>query len=365
MIFDILSTAGHEQVVYCHNPDAGLRAIIALHNTTLGPALGGVRMRPYASEADALADVLRLSRTMTYKNAMAGLNVGGGKAVIFGNPKTDKTEVLFRAFGRYVDALGGRYITAEDVGTDVTDMEHVYLESAYVTGVHQAHGGSGDPAPFTAYGALQGMRATCARRLGHEDLSRLRIAVQGLGHIGMELVKLLRDHGATLLVSDLDPARVQRAVNEYGAIAVEPAQMMEVQADLFAPCALEGGLDVDSVARLQVSMVCGTANNQLADEAAGAALAARGILYAPDYVVNAGGVMNVSLEIDGYNRERAMRLIRTINTNLCKVFDHAERNGVSPQQAADQIALARINAIGKLKMPLGRATPRMSRLRGE
>jgi leucine dehydrogenase len=365
MIFDILSTAGHEQVVYCHNPDAGLRAIIALHNTTLGPALGGVRMRPYASEAEALADVLRLSRTMTYKNAMAGLNVGGGKAVIFGNPKTDKTEVLFRAFGRYVDAMGGRYITAEDVGTDVTDMEHVYLESAYVTGVHQAHGGSGDPAPFTAYGALQGMRATSARRLGHEDLSRLRIAVQGLGHIGMELVKLLRDHGATLLVSDLDPARVQRAVTEFGATAVDPAQMMDVQADLLAPCALEGGLDTDCVARLQVQMVCGTANNQLADEAAGAALAARGILYAPDYVVNAGGVMNVSLEIDGYNRERAMRLIRSINTNLGKVFDHAERTGMTPQQAADQIALARINAIGKLKLPLGRATPRMSRLRGE
>jgi len=365
MIFDILSSAGHEQVVFCHNPDAGLRAIIALHNTTLGPALGGVRMRPYASEADALADVLSLSRTMTYKNAMAGLNVGGGKAVIIGDPRGDKTEVLFRAFGRYVDALGGRYITAEDVGTDVTDMEHIYLESAYVTGVHQAHGGSGDPAPFTAYGALQGMRATSARCLGHEDLSRLRIAVQGLGHIGMELVKLLRDHGATLVVSDLDPARVQRAVNDYGATAVAPEQLLDTPADLLAPCGNERALDVDNVARLQVRMVCGTANNQLADERAGQLLMERGILYAPDYVVNAGGVMNVSLELDGYNRERAMRLIRSIQTNLGKVFDLSQSQGCTPQQAADRIAEQRLAAIGKLKLPLGRATPRMHRLRGE
>ena len=365
MIFDLLSTAGHEQVVFCHNPDAGLRAIIALHNTTLGPALGGVRMRPYADEAEALADVLRLSRTMTYKNAMAGLNVGGGKAVIIGDPKRDKTEVLFRAFGRYVDALGGRYITAEDMGTDVTDMEHIYLESAFVTGVHQAHGGSGDPAPFTAYGALQAIRATSARRLGHEDLSRLRITVQGLGHIGMELVKLLRDHGATLLVSDLDPKRVQRAVDDYGARAVDPEQVLDAEVDVFSPCAVEGSLTTDVVSRLRASMVVGTANNQLGDAQAGSVMASRGILYAPDYVVNAGGVMNVSLELDGYNRERAMRLIRTIGANLGKVFDLAERQDCTPQQAADRIAEDRIAAIGKLKLPLGRATPRMSRLRGE
>ena len=365
MIFDILSTAGHEQVVFCHNPDAGLRAIIALHNTTLGPALGGVRMRPYASEADALDDVLRLSRTMTYKNAMAGLNVGGGKAVIIGDPKTDKTEVLFRAFGRYVDALGGRYITAEDMGTDVTDMEHIYLESAYVTGVHQAHGGSGDPAPFTAYGALQAIRATSARRLGHEDLSRLRIAVQGLGHIGMELVKLLRDHGATLLVSDLDPGRMQRAVNEFGATAVAPEQLLQTPADLFAPCGNEAAIDETIAASLPVAMLCGTANNQLASARAGQVLAERGVLYAPDYVVNAGGVMNVSLELDGYNRERAMRLIRSIHGNLTRVFERAERDGCTPGEAADRIAERRLADIGKLKLPLGRATPRMSRLRGE
>lgn len=365
MIFDLLSTAGHEQVVFCHNPDAGLRAIIALHNTTLGPALGGVRMRPYATEAEALADVLRLSRTMTYKNAMAGLNVGGGKAVIIGDPRCDKSEVLFRAFGRYVDALSGRYITAEDMGTDVTDMEHIYLESAFVTGVHQAHGGSGDPAPFTAYGALQAIRATSQRRLGHDDLSRLHIAVQGLGHIGKELVKLLRDHGATLLVSDLDPARVQHVVEQYGASALSPDQLLDAEVDVFSPCAVEGALTCEVASRLQASMVVGTANNQLGDEGAGALLAERGILYAPDYVVNAGGVMNVSLELDGYNRERAMRLIRTININLGKVFDLAERSGCTPQLAADRIAEERIAAIGKLKLPMGRAIPRMSRLRGE
>src|SRR5690606_8960910 len=225
MLFETLATTGHEQVVFCHNPAAGLRAIIALHDTTLGPALGGVRMRPYASTDEALTDVLRLSRTMTYKNALAGLNVGGGKAVIIGDPRTDKTEVLFRAFGRHVDALGGRYITAEDMGTDVNDMENIYLETGFVTGVHQAHGGSGDPAPFTAYGALQALTAALQARLGHEDVGRTSIAVQGLGHIGMELVKLLRDRGAKLFVTDLDQARVERAVSEYGAEAVRPDEI--------------------------------------------------------------------------------------------------------------------------------------------
>ena len=339
MLFETLATSGHEQVVFCNNPDVGLKAIIAIHSTVLGPALGGVRMRHYADEADAVRDVLRLSRTMTYKNALAGLNIGGGKAVILGDPKTDKTEALFRAFGRAVDALGGRYITAEDVGTDVNDMELVYLETEYVTGVHQVHGGSGDPAPFTAYGTLQALMASLQRKLGHEEIGKTSIAVQGLGHIGMELVKLLRERGAKLFVTDLDPARVEYAVSEYGVEVVGVDEIYDVAADVFAPCAMEGAL--------------------------GDVLHRRGILFAPDYAVNAGGVMNVSLEIDGYNRERAMRLIRSIYHNVAKIFDLSERENISPQYAADRIAEARLSAIGKLKLPMGRSAPRMGHLRGE
>jgi leucine dehydrogenase len=365
MLFETLATSGHEQVVFCHNRDAGLKAIIAIHNTTLGPALGGVRMRPYANSDDALRDVLRLSRTMTYKNALAGLNVGGGKAVIIGDPRTDKSEVLFRAFGRQVEALGGRYITAEDVGSDVNDMEQIYLETGYVTGVHQVHGGSGDPAPFTAYGALQALMASINRKFGHEEVGKVSIAVQGLGHIGMELVKLLRERGAKLYVTDLDPVLVQRAVTEYGCEAIKPDAIYDVAADVFAPCAMEGAIGMEELDRLKAKVVCGTANNQLASHAVGDELHRRGVLWAPDYAVNAGGVMNVSLEIDGYNRERAMRLIRSIYHNLGRIFDQSERDGVSPQRAADRIAETRIEAIGKLKMPLGRAAPRMSRLRGE
>jgi len=365
MLFETLATSGHEQVVFCHNPDAGLKAIIAMHSTVLGPALGGVRMRHYANEADALRDVLRLSRTMTYKNALAGLNVGGGKAVIIGDPKVDKSEALFRSFGRHVDALAGRYITAEDVGTDVNDMEQIYLETEFVTGVHQVHGGSGDPAPFTAYGTLQGLMAAMQRKFGHEEVGKARIAVQGLGHIGMELVKLLRERGAKLIVSDLDPALVDRAVSEYGAEAVACDEIHGVDADVFAPCAMEGSIDETTIDRLKAKIVCGSANNQLASHAIGDELHRRGILYAPDYAVNAGGVMNVSLEIDGYNRERAMRLIRSIYHNVGKIFDLSEREGISPQYAADRIAEARLAAIGKLKLPMGRATPRIGHLRGE
>ncbi|WP_312913643.1 Glu/Leu/Phe/Val dehydrogenase dimerization domain-containing protein [Stenotrophomonas sp.] len=365
MLFDTLETSGHEQVLFCQNRDAGLKAIIAIHNTTLGPALGGVRMRPYANTDDALRDVLRLSRTMTYKNALAGLNVGGGKAVIIGDPRTAKSEVLFRAFGRQVEALAGRYITAEDVGTDVNDMENIYLETGYVTGVHQVHGGSGDPAPFTAYGALQALMASVKRKFGHEEIGKLSIAVQGLGHIGMELVKLLRERGAKLYVTDLDPVLVQKAVSEYGCEAVKPDAIYDVAADVFAPCAMEGAIDMATLERLKAKVICGTANNQLTSHAVGDELYKRGVLWAPDYAVNAGGVMNVSLEIDGYNRERAMRLIRSIYHNLDKIFDQSERDDVSPQRAADRIAESRLEAIGKLKMPMGRSVPRMNRLRGE
>ena len=365
MIFEQLGTYGHEQVVFCHNRDVGLKAIIAIHNTVLGPALGGTRMWPYKSEQEALEDVLRLSRGMTYKNAVAGLNLGGGKAVIIGDPATDKSEALFRAFGQFVDSQGGRYITAEDVGIDVNDMEYVYRETQFVTGVHQVHGGSGDPSPFTAYGTLQGLMAALNRRFGDEEIGKYSYAVQGLGHVGMEFAKLLSERGAKLFVTDISPERVERAVSELGAEAVGPDEIYDVGVDVYSPCALGGTVNESTLPRLKAKVICGAANNQLASNAIGDEVARRGILYSPDYAVNAGGVMNISLEIDGYNRERAMRMMRTIYHNLTRIFEIAERDGIPTYQAADRLAEERIATIGKLKLPMGRNTPRFQgRVRG-
>jgi len=358
MIFEQLDTYGHEQVVYCHNKDAGLKAIIAIHNTVLGPALGGTRMWPYKTEAEALNDVLRLSRGMTYKNAVAGLNIGGGKAVIIGDPAKDKSEALFRSFGQFVESLGGRYITAEDVGIDVNDMEFVFRETQYVTGVHQVHGGSGDPSPFTAYGTLQGLLATLNRKFGNEEVGNYSYAVQGLGHVGMEFVKLLKERGAKIFVTDINKALLDKAVSEYGAEAVAPDEIYDVDADVYSPCALGATVNEETLPRLKAKIICGSANNQLATNEIGDEVGKRGILYAPDYAVNAGGVMNVSLEIDGYNRERAMRMMRTIYHNLTRIYEIAERDGIPTYKAADRMAEERIEVIGKLKLPLGRAAPR-------
>ena len=358
MIFETLDTFGHEQVVFCHNKDAGLKAIIAIHNTVLGPALGGTRMWPYASEAEALNDVLRLSRGMTFKNAVAGLNIGGGKAVIIGDPAKDKSEALFRAFGQFVDSLGGRYITAEDVGIDVNDMEYVYRETQYVTGVHQIHGGSGDPSPFTAYGALQGLMATLNKKFGNEDVGKYSYAVQGLGHVGMEYVKLLKERGAKIFVTDINKTLVDKAVSEYGAEAVGLDEIYDVAADVYSPCALGGTVNEKTLPRFKFKVICGAANNQLSTDAIGDEVVKRGILYAPDYAVNAGGVMNVALELDGYNRERAMRMMRTIYHNLTRIYEISDRDGIPTYRAADCLAEERISAIGKLKLPMGRSQPR-------
>ncbi|MBS0456046.1 MAG: Glu/Leu/Phe/Val dehydrogenase [Proteobacteria bacterium] len=351
MIFQTLATYGHEEVVFCHNADAGLKAIIAIHNSVLGPALGGLRMWPYASEQEALNDVLRLSRGMTYKNAVAGLNLGGGKAVIWGDPSKDKSEALFRAFGRFVNSLGGRYITAEDVGIDVNDMEYVFRETDYVTGVHQVHGGSGDPSPFTAYGALQGLMAALQVKFGHEEVGKHTYAVQGAGHVGMHFIKLLREQGAKVYVTDINQKLVDQAVSEYGAEAVPLDHIYETDADVYSPCALGGTVNEATLPRLKCKIICGAANNQLANDAIGDEVEKRGILYAPDYAVNAGGVMNVSLEIDGYNRERAMRMMRTIYYNLGKIFQIAKRDGIPTYKAADRMAEERIDLIGRVKLP--------------
>ena len=358
MIFETLAQTGHEEVVFCHNKDAGLKAIIAIHNSVLGPALGGLRMWNYATEQDALNDVLRLSRGMTYKAAVSGLNLGGGKAVIIGDPSTDKSEALFRAFGRFVNSLNGRYITAEDVGIDVNDMEYVFKETPFVTGVHQVHGGSGDPSPFTAYGTLQGLMAALQVKFGNEDVGKYSYAVQGVGHVGMEFVKLLSERGAKVFVTDINKELVQRAVDDHGAEAVAPDQIYDVDAEVYSPCALGGTVNENTLPRLKCQVICGAANNQLSTNEIGDEVMRKGILYAPDYAVNAGGLMNVSLEIDGYNRERAMRMLRTIYFNLGRIFEIAQRDNIPTYKAADRMAEERIASIGKLRLPhLGATAP--------
>jgi leucine dehydrogenase len=363
-LFETIHTTEHEQVVFCHNKEAGLKGIIAIHNTTLGPALGGLRMWPYATEQDALEDVLRLSRGMTYKAAVAGLNLGGGKSVLIGDPRKDKSEALFRAFGRFIDSMNGRYITAEDVGIDVNDMEYVFQETDNCVGVHQVHGGSGDPSPFTAFGTLQGIRASLTHKFNDEEIGKYSYAIQGVGHVGLELVKLLRNEGAKVFVTDINEESVQAAV-DLGCEAVGLDDIYDVDADVFCPTALGAIVNEQTIPRFKFKIVCGAANNQLATEECGDELENRGILYAPDYAVNAGGLMNVSIEFEGYNRERAKRMMRTIYYNVSKIFQIAERDGIPSWKAADRMAEERIATIGKLKLPfMGRSHRFPGRERG-
>ncbi len=349
-IFEAIESTEHEQIVFCSNGDAGLKAIIAIHNTVLGPALGGLRMWPYGSEQEALEDVLRLSRGMTYKAAVSGLNLGGGKAVIIGDPRKDKSEALFRAFGRFIDSLHGRYITAEDVGIDVNDMEFIFQETNNVVGVHQVHGGSGDPSPYTAYGTIQGIKAALQWKFGDQDVGKYSFAVQGTGHVGINLVRMLREQGSKVFVTDINEESVAEAV-ELGAEAVGLDEIYEVDADVFSPCALGAVLNEETIPRFGFKVIAGAANNQLSTEKAGDELAARGILYAPDYAVNAGGLMNVSIEFEGWNKERALRMSRTIYYNLTRIFSIAERDNIPSYKAADRMAEERIEIIGKLKLP--------------
>lgn len=350
-IFETLDKREHEQVIFCHNKDVGLKAIVAIHNTVLGPALGGLRMWPYETEQEALNDVLRLSRGMTYKAAVSGLNLGGGKAIIIGDPKKDKSEELFRAFGRFIDSLGGRYITAEDVGIDVNDMEYVIQETENVVGVHQVHGGSGDPSPFTAFGTYQGMKACLEKKFDNQDIGQYAYAVQGVGHVGLELVKLLRKDGAKVFVTDINEQAVQQCVDEYGCEAVALDDIYDVDANVYAPCALGATVNDNTIERFKFDIVCGSANNQLAESRHGDELEARGIVYAPDYAVNAGGLMNVSIELEGYNRERAMRMTRNIYYNIKRIFDIAERDGITSWKAANRMGEERIEKMGRVKLP--------------
>jgi leucine dehydrogenase len=353
-VFKEMEGLGHERVLICSNPEVGLKAIIAVHSTVLGPGLGGVRMWPYKTMDEAVTDVLRLSQGMTYKAAAAGLNLGGGKAVIVGDPKKNKSEALFRSFGQYVESLGGLYITAEDVGTDMEDMELILTETRWVTGVSPAHGGSGDPSSVTAFGVLQGMKAALlwrSREDGERPLEGRAVAIQGLGSVGLYLAKYLAEEGAKLIGCDIDPEATAEAASRYGVEIVPPDDIYDAECDIFAPCALGAVLNDETIPRLRCAIVAGAANNQLADgDRHGQALAGRGILYAPDFVINAGGLINVYNELTGaYVQERALRMTRGIYLNLMRVFQIAQEHGTPTSQAADRMAeerIAKIKALG-------------------
>jgi leucine dehydrogenase len=340
-IFESAEYCEHDQVVFCRDRAAGLFAIIAIHDRTLGPAVGGCRMWPYDSEAEAIRDVLRLSRGMTYKNAMAGLPLGGGKSVILGDPRRDKSEALLRAFGRFVEGLGGRYIAAEDVGFSVEDIEVVGRETGHVAGLESGGAASGDPSPFTAYGVLSGMRAAVEHRLARKSLEGVRVAVQGLGHVGVYLCRLLHEAGASLVVADVDAGRVRQVVAEVGARPVAADVIHAQDVDVFAPCALGAVLDDTTIPQLRVAVVAGAANNQLAEPAHAAMLAERGVLYAPDYVINAGGIINICGELSGdYDRERVRERVAAVYDTLMRVFRAADEEGRDTAAVADSMARA-------------------------
>ena len=343
--FEEMEKQDYEQLVFCQDKRSGLRAIICIHDTTLGPALGGLRMYPYEKEEDAVKDVLRLARGMTYKAAAAGLNLGGGKAVIIGDPKTMKSEALFRSFGRFVQTLNGRYITAEDVGTSVNDMTYINMETNWVTGIMKSKGGSGDPSPVTARGTYNGIKACWNFVAGTSSLRNVTIAVQGLGHVGYHLCKMLFKEGAKLLVADINEASVRRCVEEFKAEAVSPDKIHSVECDIFAPCALGAVINDESINELKCKVVAGAANNQLAESRHGVELKDMGIIYAPDYVINAGGLMNVYEELAGYNQERAYKSVDQLFYRITNILETAKEQNISSKAAADVVAERRINEI--------------------
>ena len=344
-IFDSMNELGHEQLVICTEPAAGYKGIIAIHNTTLGPALGGTRFWNYASDDEAIIDALRLARGMTYKAAVAGLNLGGGKSVIIGDNKTKKREAIFRAHGRFVESLGGRYITAEDVGTSVDDMEWIRMETQYVTGIY---GGSGDPSPVTAFGTYRGIKAAAKAKYGDDSVAGKTVAVQGLGHVGSYLCGMLHEEGAKLVVTDIDKDRVAHAKDQFGAKTVAPDEIYDVKAEVFAPCALGAIINDKTLPKLKFEIIAGAANNVLAEPRHGDELHAKGILYAPDYVINAGGLINVYGELNGWSSDRAKRKAGEIYDTLIQLFELADQEGIPTWVAADRLAERRIEQIGQI-----------------
>ncbi|HEX2196259.1 MAG TPA: Glu/Leu/Phe/Val dehydrogenase [Actinomycetota bacterium] len=349
-VFEHINGDGYEQVVFCSDDQSGLRAIIAIHSTALGPALGGTRFYPYPAEEQALVDVLRLAKGMTYKAAAAGLDLGGGKAVIIGDPRRIKTEELLRAYGRFVETLGGRYITAEDVGTALEDMDVVRRESRWVTGCSHTYGGSGDPSPVTAFGVLQGIKACALEVFGDPSLEGRSVALQGVGKVGHALCGYLVEEGAKVTIGDIDVDNLGRAVGDYGVHTVSLADIHKLEVDVFAPCALGGIVNDDTISEFRCKIIAGAANNQLARQEHGDKLRDLGILYAPDFVINAGGLINVEDELRGYDRARAMKRVEGIYKQLQLIFAMARERGLSTARAAEEHAQDRIRKISRIRL---------------
>jgi glutamate dehydrogenase/leucine dehydrogenase len=349
-VFDLIGDE-YEQVVYCRDADVGLRAIVAVHSTVLGPAMGGTRCRPYPTETEGLVDVLRLARGMTYKQSVAGIDYGGGKAVIFGDPASVRTEPLLRAYGRFLDRLGGTYLTAEDVGTTQADMDLIREETPYVTGTSLHLGGSGDPSPATAWGVLHAMHAVAARLWGDRSLTGRQVSVSGVGKVGGALVRHLVEAGAQVTVADVRADAVAALVDELGVAAISPDDSHRVACDIWAPCALGAVLDARTIPGLRAAAVCGAANNQLATDEDDERIAEQGVLYVPDFVANAGGVINISEEPAGYDHDRAMAHVAQIEQTVGRLLQRAHDDGITTATAADRLAEERIAAVKAGQIP--------------
>lgn len=349
VLFDKLTEYDYEQIVFCQDQSTGLKAIIAIHNTTLGPGLGGTRMYHYKNEQDAITDVLRLSRGMTYKAAISGLNLGGAKAVIIGDPRTDKSEAYMRRFGRFVENLAGKYITAEDVGTTTKDMEYIKMETDHVAGLPEIMGGGGDPSPVTAYGVYLGMKACVKEVYGNDSLNGKKILVEGVGKVGSHLVELIAKEGAKIMVADVNDEALARMAKEFNATVVNLQDVFEQDMDIYSPCALGATVNNDSIPQMKCAIVAGAANNQLArEERDGNLLLERGILYGPDFLINAGGLINVYTELHGYNRDIAMGRAETIYSVTEQIIKKAKTEQIPTYVAANKIAEQRIHSIGRI-----------------
>lgn len=343
-VFSKVARYDHEQVLICQDNHTGLKAIIAIHNTVLGPGLGGTRMWNYANETDAINDALRLSRGMTYKAAISGLNLGGAKAVIIGDPTKDKSEHLMRKFGRFVDNLGGKYITAEDVGTTTKDMEYVAMETEHVVGLPEIMGGGGDPSPVTAYGVYMGIKASAKKAYGTDNLNGKKIAVQGVGKVGLHLIEMLKKDGAIIFATDIFEGGLKTAADKYNATIVKPEEIFGLDVDIFAPCALGAILNTENINQLKCQIVAGAANNQLEDDNIhGDMIKAKGIYYAPDFLINAGGLINVYSEYNGYVREIAFAQTENIYNTVLNIYDTASEYNINTQLAAIKLAEKRVN----------------------
>ena len=365
MDFETLYEEGHEQVVFFSDSSCNLKAIVAIHNTILGPALGGTRMWPYSSTDEAVTDVLRLSKGMTYKSSISGLNWGGGKAVIIGNPTKDKSEALLRSYGRFIESLNGRYITAEDVNMTVRDIEHIFVETTFAVGVPTERGGAGDPSPYTAKGVFRGMEATCCQAFGSRSIEGKTVALQGVGSVGANLGKILHGHGAKIFFTDISASNVEKFKEMVpSAEWVDPDDIYDVDCDIYSPCALGATINDQTIERFKCKVICGAANNQLAEPYHGKILKDIGIIYGPDYLVNAGGLMNVSIEFEGWSEGKVSRMVDTIFDTTLKIFKISDEQNIPIAEATDMLAESRLEEVKKIQGRAGlpRATsPRESK----